>query len=616
MPSSDARLPRITVVTPILNAATTLAETMDSVLEQEYPDLEYVVVDGGSVDGSLEIVAKRETFGVRLLRGTDATLYDAVAKGFDAATGSILAWLNADDMYEPGALLKVGRHFAARPQCSVVYFDDTVWKQGWRVPNRPQRDVGFRELLDGHVLYQDSVFFRREAYEFVGGLERVAYRLAGDYDLWLRLSERYRLHRLRGHGSCFRVRPSQLSGDWIAYQAEMKQVRRVAQKRLPPLFRLRSFPGYAARSVAAVRERRTRPFSYPLVNEGLEWSPVAEAPRKPLTSCRCLLCGRPPDRLLFSTPDTRFGDRTVRRVYYCERCRLAFLFPMPDATEMATLYEATYSADIAPLGDPRPGTYSPYRVASLLGKGRLYDLLGWCYIVAGSMQRRVGWPNIRYDDIVPINEAKDASILELGCFEGRVLEVLKSQGYTKLHGTDFNLQAAAVAASRGFDVYGGDINATDWPGKPMDAIVLNQLIEHVADPVGVLTQLKRRLVSGGRVYLSTPNLDSRWLDHYGPAWSHWHFPFHCFITGRQGLSQIARRAGYRVAWMKTNTPAHWAYMSDLLGVRGLGGYVSHNIVNPDPRLWRRSLGALLASWLTLDWQLRGDCLHACLVRVD
>ncbi len=117
----------------------------------------------------------------------------------------------------------------------------------------------------------------------------------------------------------------------------------------------------------------------------------------------------------------------------------------------------------------------------------------------------------------------------------------------------------------------------------MQALVLNQLIEHVGDPVGFLAELRPRLRNGGRIYLSTPNLDSAWIRHYGPAWAHWHFPFHQFIVGPRGLREIARRAGYRVAWMRSNTPVHWAYMSDLLGVRGLGGYVSHNSHSVDKR---------------------------------
>ena len=106
-------------------------------------------------------------------------MYEGIAKGFDLATGEILAWLNSDDMYEPGVLLRVGSYFARHPHHSVIYFDDTVWKQGWRVANRLQKFVGLAELLRGHILYQASVFFRRSADDRVGGLDRQASTAGG-----------------------------------------------------------------------------------------------------------------------------------------------------------------------------------------------------------------------------------------------------------------------------------------------------------------------------------------------------------------------------------------------------------------------------------------------------
>jgi glycosyltransferase involved in cell wall biosynthesis/SAM-dependent methyltransferase len=604
---SGAALPRITVVTPNLNGGLTLRRTIESVVQQGYPNLEYIIVDGGSTDDSHRIMADFASQIDCVVIGRDRNLYDAVAKGFDLASGEVLAWLNSDDMYEPGVLHRVGTHFARHPKWAVIYFDGTVWHQGWRVPNRSQKFVGLFELLRGHVLYQDSVFFRRSAYEAVGGLQRTGLRLAGDYQLWLKLAERYRLHYVAESGSCFRKRPQQLSGDWAAYLGEMAQAREEFQQHLPRYFRLRSAPGVILRKIASRIRARRRRFVYELSNELQDWSPVREGPPQPLAACRCPVCGRQPDRLLFSTPDTRFGDRTVRSVYLCSRCETAILFPRPDESELAALYERTYSGDIPPLGDPPPDVYSPYQRPSLLRATAWYRWLGR---KPGLLRLlRVPW-----NDIVALDEARDAPILEIGCFEGRVLDRLREQGYTNLYGTDFNTPACQVAASRGHRVHAGDITATDWPGRPFAAIVLNQLIEHIGNPVEFLARLRSRLIDGGRIYLSTPNLDSAWLRYYGPSWSHWHFPFHQFITGRRGLRKMARRAGYDVKWLRTNSPVHWAYMSDQLAVRGLGGYVSHVLNEPDGELWQRAHGATLVSWLLHDWRGRGDCLHACLVK--
>ena len=614
-------LPKISIITPNRNGGPTLRRTIESVLQQDYPRLEYIIVDGNSTDDSPRIMAEYQSRIHCVVRGRDHTMYDGIAKGFDLASGDILAWLNSDDMYEPGVLLRVGRYFARHPRWSVLYFNGTVWKEGWRVQNQTQKPVGLPELLHGHVLYQDNVFFRRSAYEAVGGLERRKLKVAGDYDLWLKLAARYRLHFIPEHGSCFRKRPDQLSGDWGAYLGEMAAVRSAALQQLPPLFRWRSAPGRFIRKLAAQVSSRSQRFAFALHGEKEHWSnenwpAVQEAPEQPLTHCHCPVCGRYPDRLLFSTPDTRFGDRTVRQVYYCSRCETAFLFPRPDEAELAALYERTYSAEQAALGEPPPDTFSPYRVPSLLQGNWYLRPLGYLYKALARASRRLPVPCPSYDDIVFVDEPKASAILEIGCFEGRVLDGLRQLGYGNLFGTDFNTKACAVAAAKGYAIYAGDITRTDWPGRPMDAIVLNQLIEHIGDPVGLLRGLKQRLVPGGRVYLSTPNLDSRWLQHYGPSWSHWHFPFHQFITGQHGIRKIARRAGYEVKWIKTNSPVHWSYMSDQLGVRGLGGYVSHNIHEPDRDLWHRAHGVTFSSWLLHDWRQRGDCLHACLVLPD
>lgn len=607
MRPSDASLPKISVITPNLNGGATLRRTIDSVLQQGYPRLEYIVVDGGSRDDSRRILAEYRRQIDCVLVGRDRTMYDGIAKGFDLASGDILAWLNSDDMYEPGVLRRVGDYFTRHPKWAVIYFEGTVWKQGWRVPNRAQKDVGLPELLRGHILYQDCIFFRRSAYEAVGGLERQRLKVAGDYDLWLRLAARDRLHRVPEHGSCFRIRPNQLSGNWGAYVEEMAAARRWTLRSLPRSLLLRAVPGWLTRKLAAKLRPRRRRLVYELRDEQANWSPVEEAPARPLASCACPVCGDPPGRLLFSTPDTRFGDRTVRAVYLCRRCETAFPFPRPDEAELAALHEHLYSGAIAPAGDPPAGTYSPFQVPSLLAARRSLRFFGR----APDLVRRL---DLLWNDIVPVNEPMDASILEVGCFEGRVLDWLHSRGYRNLYGTDFNPKGCAAASAKGYRIYAGDLTQTDWPGHPVNAIVLNQLIEHVGDPVGFLAGLKPRLTDGGRVYLSTPNLDSAWLNYYGPAWSHWHFPFHQFVTGRRGLRKIARRAGYEMKWMKTNTPVHWAYLSDQLGVRGLGGYVSHHIQNPDTELWDRAHGATLLSWLVHDWRQRGDCLHACLVK--
>ncbi|MGA7879062.1 MAG: glycosyltransferase family 2 protein, partial [Desulfoferrobacter sp.] len=351
--------PKVTVVTPNFNGATTLRRTIESVIYQEYPNLQYIIVDGGSSDESLQIINEYRQYVTKVITGRDKTMYDAVAKGFDRATGDILAWLNSDDTYEPGILRKVGSIFAHHPDWSIIYFDDNVWKQGWRIANRLQKFVGLPELLQGHVIYQASAFIRRAAYQSVGGLEREALRLAGDYQLWVRLAAHYRLHLISGHGSSFCIRDNQLSADWEGYLREMAAVRDGAKLHLPHLFLLRTLPGVFLRKLASKRRAKSQRFLYELRNENRNWSPVRESLPQPVSVCRCPVCSRYPERLLFSTPDTHFGEPTVRMVYYCNSCDLAFIFPKPTERELSSLYERAACLDFSAAGNPEPGTYSP-----------------------------------------------------------------------------------------------------------------------------------------------------------------------------------------------------------------------------------------------------------------
>ena len=188
-------LPSFSIVTPCLNAASTLPGALESVRAQGYPRVEHVVVDGGSVDGTRELLEGIE--GVRYVSEPDRGLSDAMNKGIRMATGEVIGWLNADDAYEPGALHAVGRALAARP--------DAIWATGrCRIVDR--RGVEMRRLvslyknfflrrwsfplyLTHNFVSSPATFVRRAALEEVGLLSE-SYRYSMDYDLWLRLARR------------------------------------------------------------------------------------------------------------------------------------------------------------------------------------------------------------------------------------------------------------------------------------------------------------------------------------------------------------------------------------------------------------------------------------------
>ena len=113
--------PRITIVTPSYNQAEFLGETIRSVLLQGYPELEYIIVDGGSVDASVPIIQKYERWLSHWSSESDRGQADAIRKGFARATGAVSGWLNSDDLYLPGTLAHVAGRFSRQPSPAVVY---------------------------------------------------------------------------------------------------------------------------------------------------------------------------------------------------------------------------------------------------------------------------------------------------------------------------------------------------------------------------------------------------------------------------------------------------------------------------------------------------------------
>jgi glycosyltransferase involved in cell wall biosynthesis len=179
----------VSIVTPSYNQARYLEETMRSVLEQDYPHIEYIVVDGGSTDGSREIIEKYADRLAWWVSEKDRGQTDAINKGFARAQGEVLAWLNSDDTYQPGAIREAVEFLRANPQVGLVYGDANYIDEHGRVIGRfPAAQTDYRRLRQGYVhIPQQSAFFRADLWRKVGPLDDSFY-FAMDYDLWVRLA--------------------------------------------------------------------------------------------------------------------------------------------------------------------------------------------------------------------------------------------------------------------------------------------------------------------------------------------------------------------------------------------------------------------------------------------
>lgn len=190
--------PRVTVVTPSLNQATYLEETIRSVLLQGYPNLEYMVIDGGSSDGSVDVIRKYERWLAYWVSEPDRGQAEAINKGFRRATGEILAWLNSDDFYLPGALVKAVEQFAKHREAAVVHGPCQMVSSEGRVLGEYQpRPFAFPRVLGSNVVAQPAAFITGDALSTVG-LLREDLSFSFDWELWLRLGRRYRILGVRG----------------------------------------------------------------------------------------------------------------------------------------------------------------------------------------------------------------------------------------------------------------------------------------------------------------------------------------------------------------------------------------------------------------------------------
>jgi len=197
---NPVNLPKISIVTPSFNQGEFLEATIKSVLSQEYPNLEYIIIDGGSTDGSVDIIRKYEDRLHFWCSEPDGGHYDAVNKGFEMSTGEIMAWLNSDDMFYPWTLQTVASIMSQFPQIEwLTSLNPGVWdREGFCIKIQPILGYSKESFLEGSHLpgvssstslgciQQESSFWRRSLWQKAGSCIRNQFQLAGDFDLWSR----------------------------------------------------------------------------------------------------------------------------------------------------------------------------------------------------------------------------------------------------------------------------------------------------------------------------------------------------------------------------------------------------------------------------------------------
>jgi glycosyltransferase involved in cell wall biosynthesis len=251
--------PRVSIITPSFNQGRFLEASIQSVLAQSHPNIEYIVVDGGSKDESVEILKKYQQHFTWWVSEKDKGHADALNKGFSHATGEILAWLNSDDVYFPDAVAEAVAVLKEHPEVGMVYGDaDLIDNSGATIGQFAARQTDYRRMLRGSVhIPQATTFFRADLWRQVGPLDLSLF-FSFDYDLWVRLAKVSQLlyvprcwaqFRIHDNGKTIvnddRCYPDMLrvlqreGGGWLSWLRVRMITRKLFYSWLPWKFRLR-----------------------------------------------------------------------------------------------------------------------------------------------------------------------------------------------------------------------------------------------------------------------------------------------------------------------------------------------------------------------------------------
>ena len=195
---------KISIITPSYSQGQYIEETIISVIEQNFPDLEYIIIDGGSTDSSVEVIKKYAKDLTYWISEPDHGQSAAINKGFKKATGEIIGWINSDDLYMPETLKTVSHLFEKNPDVDLIYGDVINFHENGKEEYYSVKIFNPKDFISMNTVHQPSVFWRRKLLNDIGPLdESLNYFM--DYDLWMRVFFKYKTLKISQPLSKFRI---------------------------------------------------------------------------------------------------------------------------------------------------------------------------------------------------------------------------------------------------------------------------------------------------------------------------------------------------------------------------------------------------------------------------
>jgi glycosyltransferase involved in cell wall biosynthesis/SAM-dependent methyltransferase len=630
--------PKISIVTPSYNQGEFIERTVRSVLLQRYPDLEYIVMDGGSTDETLERLRPYQDKFSYFVSERDGGQADAIAKGFARSSGEIMAYLNSDDLLAPDTLHFVARFFQENPtvdwiyshRCTVDDHDRVIWY--WILP--PHLNFLMRRW---DYIPQETCFWRRSLFEKTGNIDR-SYKFAMDYDLFVRFMNTGRGRRLNRFLGAFRDHNTSKTKQLLATVGarEMLRVRRKFRIRAAitdGIFGLLigNWVQYAGRYFATAAHSLPGGFGglgydYNDVWGGLlRPNNISSADQDGLTlleegfySPLCPVTLGLADRMLYRVTSVTAGRIKTSEIYLNSKSGVAIVAPGVEAEEPGSQSDPPKNPP-APLALSSKGRPEAPRVALrglvAMATDAVHRMPVFASRINVSSEKRPA------DDLLRLTKGlvsrdDEIAFLDAACSNGDLLSELAAQTKWKL----FSLEAASGAAEplskspQPLELNLRQAIETPEMLRGFDFVYLGNGLQRFREPRVTLRTLAILLNPGGYLLLSTPNLDSEQRKLFGPAWAHWQADDHRFIYSRKALIKLLAQAGFLLSKLQTGSRLE----STALSFKNLdNGYPSNvGCGNHPEMIGHQAEGISRASHLFWDKLGKGDEILAVFKRTS